>query len=76
MLLCVLQHIGVPYHPHLGEVNQAVLGVVGCSLLDKGQVGQVHSQVGNTGRVAAEDKDRADKAIKYTKAKRNKTVSN
>lgn len=60
MLLYVLQHTGV-YHSHLGEVDQVVLGVVGCSLLDEGQVSQVHSQVGDTGRVAAEDK----KQVRY-----------
>lgn len=48
----------VSYHSHLGEVDQVVLGVVRCSLLDEGQVSQVHSQVGNTGRVTAEDETR------------------
>lgn len=53
-MMCVFQPAGgVLHHSHLGEVNQAVLGVVGRSLLDEGQVSQVHSQVGNTGRVTA-----------------------
>lgn len=43
------------YHSHLGEVDQVVLGVVRCSLLNEGQVSQVHSQVGDAGRVTAED---------------------
>lgn len=45
----------VVYHSHLGEVDQVVLSVVGRPLLDEGQVCQVHSQIGNTGRVTAED---------------------
>lgn len=56
ILLYVLQPTGVLYHSHLGEVDQVVLSVVGRPLLDEGQVSQVHSQVGNTGRVTAEDK--------------------
>lgn len=41
------------HHSHLGEVDQAVLRVVGCPLLDEGQVGEVHPQVRDTGRVTA-----------------------
>lgn len=41
------------YHPHLGEVDQALVSEVGGPLLDKGQISQVHSQVGYTGRVTA-----------------------
>lgn len=54
MLLYVYRHSGFRYHSHLGEVDQVVLGVVGCPLLNEGQVSQVHSQIGNTGRVTAE----------------------
>lgn len=43
------------YHSHLGEVDQVVLGVVGCSFLNEGQVSQVHTQVGYAGRVTAEN---------------------
>lgn len=39
------------YHPHLGEVDQAVLCVIGCPLLDEGQVSEVHPQVRDTGWV-------------------------
>lgn len=69
MLLCVLQHTGVLYHSHLGEVNQVVLCVVWCSLLDEGQVSQVHPQVGNTGRVTAEDRRRVRYRDKVHKQK-------
>ena len=62
MLLNVYQCSGVCYHSHLGEVDQVVLGVVGCPLLDEGQVSQVHSQVGNTGRVTA---DKAGQIWRY-----------
>lgn len=54
-MLYVHQYAGVVYHSHLGEVDQVVLSVIGCPLLDEGQVSQVHSQVGNTGRVTAKD---------------------
>lgn len=39
------------HHPHFGEVHQAILGVIRGPLLNERQVGQVHSQVGDTGRV-------------------------
>lgn len=58
MLLYALQYTAVLYHSHLREVDQVVLGVVGRPLLDEGQVSQVHSQVGNTGRVTAEERGR------------------
>lgn len=45
----------VLYHSHLGEVDKVVFSVVGCSLLNEGQVSQVHSQVGDTWGVTAED---------------------
>lgn len=41
------------YHPHFGEVNQALLREIGRSLLDEGQVCEIHSQIRHTGRVAA-----------------------
>ena len=44
---------GHRYHPHLGEVDQALLREVGCSLLDESQVSEVHAQVWDAGRVAA-----------------------
>lgn len=44
-------HVGD--HSHLGEVEQLVVGEVGRALLDEGQVGEVHAQVGDAGRVAA-----------------------
>lgn len=50
-------NVDVLYHSHLGEVDQVVLGVVGRSLLDEGQISQVHPQVGNAGRVTAECTD-------------------
>lgn len=40
------------HHSHLGEVDQAVLRVVGCTLFDEGQVSEVHSQVRDTGWIA------------------------
>lgn len=40
------------HHSHLGEVDQAVLRVVGRTLFDEGQVSEVHPQVRDTGRVA------------------------
>lgn len=47
-----------PHHSHLGEVDQIVLRVVRRSLLDESQVGQVHSQIGHAGRIAAGGKTR------------------
>lgn len=47
--------LDVLYHSHLGEVDKVVFSVVGCSLLNEGQVSQVHSQVGDTWGVTAED---------------------
>lgn len=41
------------YHPHFGEVHQALLCEVGRALFDEGQVCEVHAQVGHGGRVAA-----------------------
>lgn len=41
------------YHPHFGEVNQALLREIGRSLLDEGQVCQIHPQIRHTRRVAA-----------------------
>ena len=41
------------HHAHFGEVEQAVVSEVGSALLDEAQLGQVHAQVGDTGRVAA-----------------------
>lgn len=41
------------YHPHFGEVDQALLREIGRSLLDEGQVCQIHSQIRHTRRVAA-----------------------
>lgn len=41
------------YHSHLREVDQVVLGVVRCSLLNEGQVRQIHPQVGDAGRITA-----------------------
>lgn len=43
----------IPYHPHFGEVNQAFLCEVGCSLLNESQVSEVHAQVRDTWRVTA-----------------------
>lgn len=40
---------GETHHSHLGEVDQAVLCVIGRPLLDEGQVGEVHPQVRDTG---------------------------
>lgn len=44
-------HAWETHHSHLGEVDQAILRVIGCPLFDEGQVGEVHSQVRDTGRV-------------------------
>lgn len=41
------------YHPHFGEVDQALLREIGRSLLDEGQVCQIHPQIRHTRRVAA-----------------------
>lgn len=41
------------YHPHLGEVNQALLSEVGSSFLNESQVSEVHAQVWHTWWVAA-----------------------
>lgn len=41
------------YHPHLGEIDQTLLGEVWGPLLDEGQVGEVHAQVRDTRRVTA-----------------------
>lgn len=41
------------HHPHLGEVNETLLCEIRCSLLNKGQICQIHSQIWNTRRVAA-----------------------
>lgn len=51
LLLCVFGF----HHSHFGEVDQVVLSVVRCSLLNEGQVSQVHSQVRDAGGVTAED---------------------
>jgi hypothetical protein len=39
------------HHPHLGEIDQAVLRVIRRPFFDEGQVGEVHPQVRDTGRV-------------------------
>ncbi len=41
----------VAHHPHLGEVQEAVVREVGRALLDEVEVGQVHAKVGNTRRI-------------------------
>lgn len=41
------------HHPHLGKVDQVILCVVWCSLLNERQVGEVHPQIWHTGRIAA-----------------------
>ena len=43
----------ITHHAHFGEVEQSVIGEVGRSLLDEAQLGEVHAQVGDAGRVAA-----------------------
>ena len=52
----------VSYHPHLGEVDEALLREVGRSLLDESQVGEVHAEVRDTRRVAATNTDAAHKS--------------
>lgn len=60
------------YHSHLRKVDEVILSVVGCSFFYEGQVGQVHSQVGNTGRVTAEEKAfRVIKSHQYNQADNN-----
>lgn len=51
--LCHATGPWTPHHSHLGEVDQVVFGVVWRSLLDEGQVSEVHSQVGHAGRITA-----------------------
>jgi len=67
------------HHPHLGEVHQAVLGVVWGALLDERQVGQVHSQVGDTRRVttlgANQEHVRKKTTIPWGSAGRDSTAS-
>lgn len=41
------------HHPHLGEIEQSVMGEVGRALLDEGEVGEVHAEVGDARWVAA-----------------------
>lgn len=54
-VLCQIPVLGkcIPYHPHLREVNKALLCKVGCPLLNAGQVGEVHAQVRDTWRITA-----------------------
>lgn len=56
MMIFTCMFIFLSHHSHLGEVHQAFFGEIGCSLLDEGQVCQIHSQVRHTRRVAAEGK--------------------
>ncbi len=41
------------HHPHLGKVEQPVVGEVWRALLDEGEVGEVHAQVGDARGVGA-----------------------
>lgn len=59
--------LDVLYHSHLGEVDKVVFSVVGCSLLNEGQVSQVHSQVGDTWGVTAEADQAGQRASKHKK---------
>lgn len=54
-VLCQIPVLGKcnPYHPHLREVNKALLCKVGCPLLNAGQVSEVHAQVRDTWRITA-----------------------
>lgn len=41
------------HHSHFGEIQQAVGREVGRSLLNEGQIGQIHAQIWNAWRIAA-----------------------
>lgn len=43
----------ISYHSHFGEVEEPVVGEVRGSFLDEGEIGQVHAQVGDAGRIGA-----------------------
>ena len=44
-----------PYHPHLSKVKKAILSEVSRPFVNIGEVREVDTQVGNTGRVTSEE---------------------
>lgn len=53
------------HHSHLGEVDQAVLRVIGRPLFDEGQVGEVHPQVRDTGGVTTSKRMALNKSFSF-----------
>ena len=41
------------YHSHLGKVQQAIVGEIRSALLNKAEIGQIHSEVWYERRIAA-----------------------